>query len=54
MKRFENFKELKAGKCKVVATNGREERLFEGSFDDKLKVLFFAIPSTWEVIGYIQ
>lgn len=56
MRRFENFKELQEGNCIVIGKNKitGTEKEFEGKFNSKLKVLFFAISDLYEVVAYIQ
>lgn len=56
MRRFENFKELQEGSCIVIGRNKitGQEKEFDGNFNSKLKVLFFAISDLYEVIAYRQ
>lgn len=47
--------ELKDGDCKVIAINtyGREEE-FEGTYNSKLRTVFYVMPSGCKILGYIQ
>lgn len=51
---LKQINELKDGKCIVVASLGDLEKRFEGDYCEKLKIVFMAIPSTYEIKGYIQ
>ena len=48
------IEQLKEGKCKVVTKYIHGIKIFDGVYDSKYPCVFFAIPSTYEVIGYIQ
>ncbi len=48
------MKELQQGKCTVVAKFIEETNHFNGVYDESLNVVFFAIPSRYEIIGYLQ
>ena len=47
MDNLKQFKDLKEGECKVVTKNKfhNQTKVFDG---------YFRIPSTYEIIGYIQ
>lgn len=51
MKRKE---ELKEGKCTVIAKNEIGVIEFEGYFNSNFNLVFFTIPSTYQIVGYIQ
>lgn len=42
--------ELKQGDCQVITNYGQ----FHGYFSKEHKCVFFAIPSHYEILGYIQ
>ena len=46
--------ELKEGKCKVIAKNVSGTKEFDGYYNSDLDVVFFAIPCTYKILGYIQ
>ena len=48
---LKTFDELKEGKCKVVTKQGK---IFSGIYSEEFNNVFFAIPSTYEIIGYYQ
>jgi hypothetical protein len=48
---MKKIEELKHGECKVITKQGKE---FHGFYNEKFNCVFFAIPSTYEIIGYIQ
>lgn len=48
------LQELKAGKCKVVARSENNTKRFDGTYDDKLNLVFFTIPDYYKIIGYEQ
>jgi len=52
---LKQINELKDGECKVIAVNthGREIE-FEGTFNSKLRTVFYVIPSDYKILGYIQ
>jgi len=56
MDNLKQFKDLKEGECKVVTKNKfhNQTKVFDGYFRESLNCVFFAIPSTYEIIGYIQ
>lgn len=43
--------ELKEGDCQVITKQGKT---FHGSYSEEFQCVFFAIPSTYEIIGYSQ
>lgn len=51
---MKKMNELQQGKCTVVAKCGEETNHFNGEYDEALNVVFFAIPSRYEIIGYLQ
>jgi len=48
--------ELKEGKCQVLTKSkfDGKEKIFDGTYVAKYPAVFFAIPSTYEIIGYYQ
>lgn len=48
------IEELNDGDCLVIAKNGNTTKEFKGVYSEDLKVVFFTIPSYYEVIGYRQ
>jgi hypothetical protein len=53
---LKSIKELKDGKCQVLTKskiNGKE-KIFNGTYSAEYPAVFFAIPSTYEIIGYYQ
>ena len=46
--------ELKDGKCTVIAENVAGTKEFEGYYDSELDLVFFTIPCTYKILGYIQ
>lgn len=54
MDNLKTIEELKHGKCQVVTKYIHGIKIFDGFYDSKYPCVFFAIPSTYEVIGYIQ
>ena len=51
---MKKFEELKEGKCTVIAENVLGTKEFNGYYNSELNVVFFAIPSTYKILGYIQ
>lgn len=52
---LKQISELKDGECKVIAINTfRREMEFVGTYNSKLQTVFYVIPSSYEIIGYIQ
>jgi hypothetical protein len=51
MDNLKQIEDLKEGECKVITKQGK---VFHGYFRESLNCVFFAIPSTYEIIGYIQ
>ena len=51
MDNLKQIEDLKEGKCKVITKQGK---VFHGYFRKSLNCVFFAIPSTYKIIGYIQ
>ena len=49
--KMKKIEELREGDCQVVTKQGK---IFHGYFSEKYPCVFFAIPSTYEIIGYIQ
>lgn len=47
---MKNKNELINGECKVVTDNG----VFDGYYDATFEKVFFTIPSSYEIIGYLQ
>jgi hypothetical protein len=47
---MKTINELIHGECTVVTDHGN----FHGSYNSQLKCIFFAIPSNYQIIGYIQ
>lgn len=54
MRKLKSFNELLEGNCIIIIKNIHGEKCFNGYFREKFNCLFFAIPSTYEIIGYIQ
>lgn len=48
---LKTIEQLKDGKLQVVTKQGK---IFTGSYSKEHQCVFFAIPSTYEIIGYIQ
>lgn len=51
MDKLKQIEQLKEGNCKVITKQGK---IFNGYFRKSLNCVFFAIPSNYEIIGYIQ
>lgn len=51
---MKTINELQDGQCVVVAKHGENEKHFNGSYDENLKLVFFCMPDYYEIIGYIQ
>ena len=51
MENLKTIEELKNGECQVITDKGKT---FHGFYSEEYKCVFFAIPSTYEIIGYIQ
>ncbi len=51
---MKKIQELKEGKCTVIANNVAENKEFEGYYNSNLNLVFFTIPSTYQIVGYIQ
>jgi hypothetical protein len=51
---MKTIEELKEGDCTVITKNGGNIKEFHGSYSEKWNCVFFAIPSTYEIIGYLQ
>jgi len=54
--KLKSIKELKEGKCQVLTKNkfDGKEKIFDGTYSAEYPAVFFAIPSTYEIIGYYQ
>jgi hypothetical protein len=53
---LKRIEELKEGKCQVLTKskiNGKE-KIFAGTYSAEYPAVFFAIPSTYEIVGYYQ
>lgn len=48
---LKQMNQLKDGKCKVHTKQGE---IFDGFYNEKLKVVFFTIPYHYEIVGYEQ
>lgn len=46
--------ELTAGKCTVIAEYDGKQRTFNGTYAEDLNLVFYAMPSHYNVIGYEQ
>lgn len=46
--------ELKNGDCQVLTKDTFGEKTFSGTYSESYRCVFFAIPSTCEIIGYYQ
>lgn len=46
--------QLHHGDCIVVTKYIHGQKEFHGFYSDEYECVFFAIPSTYEIIGYIQ
>ena len=53
---LKRIEELKEGKCQVLTKNkfNGKEKIFDGTYSAKYPAVFFAIPSTYEIVGYYQ
>lgn len=51
MDNLKQIEDLKEGECKVITKQGK---IFHGYFSEEYPCVFFAIPSNYEIIGYIQ
>ena len=53
---LKRIEELKEGKCQVLTKNkfNGKEKIFDGTYSAEYPAVFFAIPSTYEIIGYYQ
>lgn len=51
---LKTIKQLKNGKCITVASNGFDTKRFESVYDERLQIVFFAMPQRYKVLGYIQ
>jgi len=51
---MKTINELIEGDCIVIARAGNDTREFHGSYSNEFQCVFFTIPSTFEIIGYIQ
>ena len=43
--------ELKHGECQIITDKGK---IFHGFYSEECHCVFFAIPSNYKIIGYIQ
>ena len=50
-KKMIQIEDLKDGECQVITEGGK---IFHGHYSEEYQCVFFAIPSTYEIIGYIQ
>lgn len=48
---MKTIEELKNGDCQVITDKGKT---FHGFYSEEYNCVFFAIPSTYKIIGYIQ
>jgi len=48
---MKTIEQLKHGECTIITKQGKT---FHGFYSDEYQCVFFAIPSTYEIIGYIQ
>lgn len=51
---LKTINELKQGECIVVAKYLDNEKQFNATYDEKLKVAFFIMPERYNILGYIQ
>ena len=51
---LKDITQLVKGDCLVVAEYLGKQEKFKGIFNDKFKVVYFTIPSHWDIIGYLQ
>ena len=51
---MKKFEELKEGNCTVIAKKGDTTKEFQGYYSEKYPAVFFTIPSTYTILGYIQ
>lgn len=51
---LKTIEQLKDGDCTVITKFNNQTKEFHGSFSEKFKCVFFAIPSSYEIVGYIQ
>jgi hypothetical protein len=54
--KLKSITELKEGKCQVLTKSkfDGKEKIFAGTYSAEYPAVFFAIPSTYEIIGYYQ
>ncbi len=52
---LKRIEDLKDGECTVIAVNtsGREIE-YEGTYNSKLRTVFYTIRSDYKILGYIQ
>ena len=48
---MKTIEELKHGDCQVITEGGK---VFHGFYSEEHNCVFFAIPSNYKIIGYIQ
>lgn len=53
---LKSITELEEGKCQVLTKSkiDGKEKIFSGTYSAIYRAVFFAIPSTYEIIGYYQ
>ena len=51
---LKDISQLVDGDCIVVAEFLGREKHFKGIFNEDKRIIFFAIPSTYKILGYIQ
>ena len=53
---LKSITELKDGKCQVLTKSKIDwkEKIFAGTYSAEYPAVFFAIPSTYEIVGYYQ
>jgi hypothetical protein len=53
---MKTIEQLKNGDCTVITENiyHKTTKEFHGSYSDEFQCVFFAIPDSYKIIGYIQ
>ena len=51
---LKQVRDLTDGDCVVVAKSADQIKHFKGVYDEMKRVVFFAVPSHFEVVGYLQ
>lgn len=54
MRKLKTIEELHEGDCKVITKYEHGKKEFHGYYSKEHNCVFFAIPSTYEIIGYVQ